>query len=237
MVTEDLARQAKLVAPLFSDKRVAFVGDMDGTASLLGLIATSGRYVPKELLILDFDERVLESARVLAKTHGYSELVNVRLYNCFDPVPSDLLGTADWFYTNPPYGSHNLGASGRLFITRGCELVGSQRGSGCVILPNDTNRPWTCDAMIATQHFLESHGWEISDKVENLHRYHLDDDPDLTSALIVVDQTELKLGGPMPFAGRQVRTSEIPDFYGRSTLPPYPRSIDSDGRQSGAMAA
>lgn len=229
MHSGDLARQVKLVAPLLENHRVAFVGDMDGTATLLGLLAAAGGSAPASLLVLDFDARVLETVHSLAQLYGFADLLTIRLYNCFDPVPSELLGKYDWFYLNPPYGSRNRGASARLFLTRGCELVRRQGGSGCLILPDDPSRPWTRSAMFATQQFLLAHGWMIREKVDHLHRYYLDDDPSLSSSLLIVDRIALRTDFPMPFAGRQVQMDEIPNFYGRNTLPPYPRSISRDG--------
>lgn len=228
MRTSDLARQAKLVAPLLENQKVAFVGDMDGTAALLGLLAVDGGPAPESVLVLDFDDRVLAAAESLARKHGLVNTLTTRLYNVFDPVPDDLRGVYDWFYTNPPYGSQNQGASARLFLTRGCELVG-KKGSGCTILPDDPIRPWARTAMFVTQQFLLASGWMIREKVDQLHRYHLDDDPELSSSLIIVDRTMQETDVPMPYAGRSVEMNEIPNFYGRATLPPYSRSIGQDG--------
>lgn len=229
MWSEDLARQGRRVAPLLSEQRVVFVGDMDGTASFLGLLAAAGGPAPAKLLVLDFDARVLESARLLAHRYHFTHLLETRMYNCFDPPPVDLLGEFDWFYVNPPYGSRNNGASAHLFITRGCELVRSEGGAGCLILPDDLIRPWTRQAMTATQKLLHNHGWAIRAKTDHLHHYHLDDDPDLTSSLIIVNRVDGGLERPMPFAGRAVGSDEIPNFYGRTTQPPYPRFIRRDG--------
>lgn len=237
MRSDDLARQGRRVAPLLAEQRVVFIGDMDGTASFLGLLAAAGGPAPATLLLLDFDERVLEAARSLAHRHGFDHLLETRLYNCFDRPPSDLVGEYDWFYVNPPYGSRNNGASAHLFITRGCELVRPRKGSGCLILPDDMTRPWTRQAMMATQKLLHVHGWTISAKADHLHQYHLDDDPDLSSSFIIVNRAEADVGRPMPFAGRAVGSNEIPNFYGFSTLPPYPRFISQNGTSVGAISA
>lgn len=236
MRADDLARQGRMVAPLLAHQRVAFIGDLDGAASLLGLVAATGGPVPARLLLLDFDTRVLQSALLLAEHYGFAHILETRLYNCFDSLPLDLIGKSDWFYINPPYGSRNSGGSGRLFLTRGCEIVRPQGGSGCVILPDDVSRPWTRRGMIATEQFLHTHGWTIREKVDQLHRYHLDDDPELSSSLIIVDRSSETSAASMPFAGRSVGTNEIPNFYGRSTLPPFPRFINQDGALRGTVA-
>jgi hypothetical protein len=66
--------------------------------------------------------------------------------------------------------------------------------------------------MQATQQFLLAHGWVIREKVDNLHQYYLDDDPGLSSSLIVVDFVAPGAAPAMPFAGRQVPMDEIPNF-------------------------
>jgi predicted methyltransferase len=183
------------------------------------------------MLVLDFDERVLVAARNIAAKYNFTHLLDTRRYNVFDPLPKELLGQYDWFYTNPPYGSQNEGASARLFITRGCELVRPSEASGCVILPDDKQRPWTRCAMSATQQFFLQHGWTISDKLSQMHKYHLDDDCELSSSLMIVHQEVYgqRIRPVMPYAGRAVQFTEIPMFYGRKVVPPYARYIGGTG--------
>ncbi len=232
MQGEDLIRQVRLVAPLLADRAVAFVGDYDSASALMGLLgARSGVPCPSHMLVLDFDERVLTTLEMLARRYGFADRLEVRRYNVFDPVPWDLVGRYDWFYTNPPYGASNSGESARLFIARGCELV-QLNGHGCIILPDDADRPWTRRAMIATQQFLTAHNWLMGAKLDEMHRYHLDDDPNLASSLLLVEHVDDAdyLHRTMPYCGRQVRMSEIPHFYGRSVAPPYPAYIAADSR-------
>ncbi len=231
MRSVDLLRQVKLLAPYLANKAVTFVGDNDSTALLLGMLHLLGHPCPDRMVILDFDERILDAAYQMAHAWGFAGLLEVRRYNVFDPIPADLRAQFDWFYTNPPYGSHNAGASTRLFITRGCETLRSTEVSGCIIIPDDAERAWTREAMWETQHFLCSAGWIIGEKIDQLHKYHLDDDSDLASCMIIVHH----VGGarekqqPLVYAGRGVDFVEIPKFYGRSVIPPYPRYIHVDG--------
>lgn len=227
----DLLRQVKLAQPLLAGKRVAFMGDNDGAALLFGLLGCLGQVQLGRMLVLDFDKRILARAAALAERHGFRHYLDVRAYNAFDLVPAELLGRFDVFYTNPPYGSHNNGASGRLFITRGVELCHSEGGaSGCIILPDDTERSWTRNAMHATQSFLLKHGWAIGGKINRLHRYHLEEDPGLTSSTLWVSSINPEAGmTPLPDAGQRVSLDSIAHFYGRKTMPPYPRYIREDG--------
>jgi hypothetical protein len=229
---DDLARQAKLIGPALVGQSVTFVGDLDGAATLFGLLGTRGSPAPRRMLVLDFDARVLAASVETAQRYGFADRIEARQYNVFDPLPDDLIGHADCFYVNPPYGSHNEGASARLFITRGIELVRATGGSGCLLLPDDRRRRWTRRAMLAHQRFLTDHGWTIREKLDQVHRYYLDDDPNLASSLILID----RVGEPgevpeMSFAGRRVGQLEIPGFYGRDVVPPFPRYIGPRGER------
>lgn len=227
----DLLAQVKRVAPELAGKSVAFVGDHDGTSLLLGLLGSRGLVeMPSRMLVLDFDLRLLEVARQIAADHDFSDCLETLGYNVFDPLPLDLLETFDVFYTNPPYGASNDGASVRLFVTRGSELVHKKFGVGYVLLPDDDQRAWTRDAMNATGLFLSQHGWRISAKVANAHGYRLDDDPTLRSTAIRIERNELPLRVTMPWARRGVSDDEIPAFYGRNVKPPYPKFIAEDGQ-------
>jgi predicted methyltransferase len=228
MLPADHVRQIKIMAPYLAGKDVAFMGDSDGASLLLGLLGAHLGKLPRHMLLVDFDERLLVAARAFAQQHGFSHLLTTRLYNAFDPIPLDLRGQFDWFYTNPPYGSHNEGASVRLFVTRGSELTRAG-GHGCIILPHDGERDWTRSAMRETQRFLVQHDWVVIEKLRGVHRYRLDDDRQLTSSLVLVDHTPGDQATPMPYAGRRVAFAEIPLFYGRTVNPPYPRYIRADG--------
>ena len=87
--------------------------------------------------------------------------------------------------------------------------------------------------MLETERFQTTHGWAVREKVDRMHRYHLDDDAELTSSLVLVDrivpcEDVIKSS---PLAGRRVSFDEIPSFYGRQVLPPYPRYIRENGAE------
>lgn len=229
MQRADLLRQARAMAPLLAEQSVAFVGDSDGTSLVLGLIAMHGGPRPANMHLLDFDLRLLANALSFADEHGFGGLLEVRPYNVFDPVPEDLVGRCDWFYLNPPYGSRNAGLSARLFIGRGMELVRQGSGRGCAILPSDPQRPWTQRAWRRTERFLRDHAWVAEEKIDGVHRYHLVDDPGLTSSTILVRRSRGTDVPDPPFQGRRVGAREIRNFYGRAVKPPFPRYIRKDG--------
>jgi hypothetical protein len=226
MHSRDLIRQARRIAPQLADKNVAFVGDYDGTSIVLALLSKLGLARPRRMLLLDFDERILQAYAELAERYRFGNLLGFSLYNVFEPLPHGLNGQFDWFYTNPPYGSNNHGASGRLFITRGCELVHPTNGRGCIILPDDPVREWSQRGMLETQQFLSEHGWLVREKSLGLHGYMLDDDPSLRSSQMIISRVGGGSKWPvMPWSGRKVDSREIPWFYGRTVSPPYPTYI------------
>ena len=233
MRDDDLATQAILMARRLAGKSVVFMGDNDCASLALGILGTQLGYpLPSKMVIVDFDERLLRAQSKFARWYGFRHLIDFRLYNAFEPVPRDLQNHFDWFYTNPPYGASNYGMSVQLFINRGCEMT-KPAGYGCIIIPHDEERKWTQSAMLSTQRFLANRGWVITDKVNDLHRYHLDDDNELTSStLIVHDAASITLDESIRvYDNRRIEHHEIPLFYGKSVQPPYPRFIRADGTE------
>jgi N4-bis(aminopropyl)spermidine synthase len=228
MRTLDLLRQVSAIAPLLAGRNIVFVADSDAASLVLGGLAASTEMSPASMLLLDFDRRLLARARQFADECGFGHLLTTRAYNVFDLIPDDLLGRFDAFYLNPPYGSRNAGLSARLFLTRGLELVKRASGYGCAILPCDPERPWTQAAWTHTRQFLRERGWAVVEKLDDAHRYHLDDDPELTSATILLHCSRPALFRHLPFQGRRVEVSEIANFYGQEVQPPFPRYINED---------
>jgi len=74
MKERDMVRQAGFISRKFRDLSVVFVGDGDSIAlSILHL--WNSRYLrhrPKQLLVLDFDERIVNAVNGFAGRHGYS---------------------------------------------------------------------------------------------------------------------------------------------------------------------
>lgn len=228
MHDEDLVRQAKLIAPTLAGKRVVFVGDHD-SASLMSAVSTHPDVAPPEhILVVDFDQRVLDAIKRFSESQGLG--IETLRYNVFDPVPKELAGTFDIFYTNPPYGQSNSGRSGILFAARGDEFVRREAGHGVVIIPDDPSRPWTRAAMLSMQKTMWKYGWLVGQKINLDHGYHLDDEPTLVSTTLVLERA-YECSTPPLTAGINVRPESMPSFYGRSVNPPYPRYIDSDGTQ------
>jgi N4-bis(aminopropyl)spermidine synthase len=228
----DLLEQAINMIPLLQGKSVVFIGDDDGMAVLIGLLHKLCRYAPpKRMMVLDFDDRIIQVASLMAQKYGFSSLLDARLYNVFDHLPDNLSGQFDVFYTNPPYGASNEGTSGQLFISRGIQALNIAATTGYVILPNSDSRPWIRKALRTTKQYLSSIGWYVASQSLECHRYDLDDDPTLMSATFTLERVLL---APKPhrdhWAG-DVTNNQIPFFYGRKMAQqPYPKFIDDEGK-------
>ena len=231
MVGIDLVDSVKVAARRLADRRIVFMGDHDGVSVLMGMFASYSLVpTPRSMHLLDFDERLLERAQQVAAEYGFSQILTTELYNVFDVVPAHLIGAFDAYYTNPPYGMSNGGESVRLFMARAMEMAGAPGSLGQVVLPCDPQRPWTQDAATRTTEFARAYGWEAVEMICERHGYHLDDDPQLRSALLTLHAQEGRRP-PLPWQGRDVQHHEIAHFYGRSVVPPYPRYILSDGQR------
>jgi N4-bis(aminopropyl)spermidine synthase len=232
MRSDDLLEQALDILPLLQGKSVVFIGDDDGMSVLISLLHKLCRYVPpKRIMVWDFDDRIIQSALSMAQRYGFSHLLEARLYNVFDCLPDELLGQFDVFYTNPPYGASNAGASAQLFITRGIQALNATATTGYVILPNNASRPWTKKALRATTRYLSSLGWHVASQTLERHRYDLDDDPTLMSATFTLERAMLAPKPRQTCWTGAVTSNQIPFFYGRSmSRQPYPKFIDDEGK-------
>jgi predicted methyltransferase len=121
--------QAKLISAYTRHKEVVFVGDGDCMAASIGLLTKESVIDgPTHMTVLDFDQRVVDFALQAAHQFGFQDKLDAQQYNMLQPVPPDMRSRYDVFYTNPPYGSKNKGASGVGFLMRCmalCKPVGS----------------------------------------------------------------------------------------------------------------
>lgn len=192
MMSNDMMLQAKLSAPYMFDKKVAFLGDGDGMGLLFALLMKNKLINKFESIdVFDFDIRLLNGFRSVIKQYKLDEVlpINCIEYNVIDIIPDRYRKQYDYFYINPPYGSKNKGDSCIAWLYR-CITLCKDICSGCIILPYDKNIDWTVENMSNIQKFLLEHNFVIRDMVSNMHRYHLQDAPDLQSATIFVDKVQ-----------------------------------------------
>jgi predicted methyltransferase len=214
MKERDMVRQAVFIAKKFRDLSVVFVGDGDSIAlSIVHLWASRYlRHRPKHLLVLDFDERIVNAINRFAAGHGYSRFIVAELYSVADPMPRWHLATADAFYTNPPWGSSNDGESVVTFLNRGIESV-HDRGSGAVVIAHNHSIGWTQRVLHRTQLELLKSDFVVDEIGAQRHHYYLADAPKLQSCTLMARRIRLRIGIPI---SRPLKASSFRNFYGRN---------------------
>lgn len=220
--------QALLVEDYLKYRDVVFVGDGDCMGLVLAHLVNKGiiKKGPSKIRILDFDERILHFIdKAIEDLRIPSDYISCERYNVKDPVPENLVGAHDVFYTNPPYGSKDGGNCGCVFLGRCMELCKPAPSWGISILPFAHKEDWSRKAMYNIQMFLTANGYAVSEMVREIHQYHLDDRPSLMSSNVVVDRV---VNVPPPFANRRLSDSELQHFYG-SSEDPMPEYVSSDG--------
>ncbi len=216
MKTGDMVLQSELIASWANGKRLAFIGDGDAISVCIAYL--QGRNVldfgPSQITVFDFDERIVQAVKRFADKERLTHL-DATLYNCLDPFPD--CEAFDFFYTNPPWGASNNGASAIVFLQRGMEAVHCD-GEGVIVIADDEELSWPKEVLANVQRFVCECEFFVSRLQPRLHSYHLDDAPDLQSCNLFV--------GALPTASHQRKRSEpitdakrLENFYGRSNFP------------------
>jgi predicted methyltransferase len=168
-------------------------------------------YGPSKIVVYDFDERICGAVTRFADNERLDGL-EARLYNCIDPITAS--PPFDCFYTNPPWGASNDGASVRLFVRRGIEAV-AHRGEGMVVIADDEELSWPQLVLANTQRFALESGFFVRRMMSRVHQYHLDDAPQLRSCNLMLKA----LPGNAPRGPSVAVTdpAELENFYGRES--------------------
>ena len=180
MKAADMVYQSEFVSRWADGANLAFVGDGDSISVCVAYllqreIVTTG---PASIVVYDFDERMVNAITRFADSE-HLESLSARLYNCLDPLPRH--EKFDLFYTNPPWGASNAGASVNVFVERGFELIGFD-GEGLVVIADQHDEfPWTGEVLANVQAFAAAQGFYVRSLMADLHEYHLDDNPELKS--------------------------------------------------------
>lgn len=214
MKVADMLIQAEHVSRWVDQKDVVCIGDGDALGVCIAHLHRSGELTrgPRSVHVLDFDERMVNSVRRFASTFGYEGHVTSSLYNVADPLPADHRRRYTAFYTNPPFGGANGGASARAFIRRGMEAT-LEGAVGCIVVADDDTLPWCRQVLVSTQRFLLDGGFLIAELVPRMHTYHLDDNPNLTSCSLVAVRCEGLAGASGESLA--IPADELANFYGR----------------------
>lgn len=211
MKTGDMVLQSELVARWADGKRLAFIGDGDAISVCVAYLKERGIIDsgPSKIGVYDFDGRICGAVERFADRERLEQL-QAKQYNCIYPFPD--LGRFDCFYTNPPWGASNEGASVRVFVRRGMEAVGYV-GEGMVVVADDDELDWTKRVLANTQRFALESGFFVNRLMPQMHQYHLDDAPNLRSCNLLL-KPQPGNGAPGPSVA--IDASEIERFYGRA---------------------
>lgn len=210
MKTGDMVLQAELVAHWADKKRLVFIGDGDAISVCVAYLQNRNiiNYGPSQITVFDFDERMVHSVKRFAEREKIRHLTAV-LYNCIDAFPKP--DRFDRFYTNPPWGKSNDGASVHLFVERGIEACG-YKGEGMVVIADDEELEWPKRVLATTQRFAAERGYFVSRMQPQMHAYHLDDDALLRSCNLFVAALP---GNPSRGTPQSVTdTKRLKNFYG-----------------------
>jgi N4-bis(aminopropyl)spermidine synthase len=144
MKDEDMVAQAAFLAQKLSNRRTIFIGDGDSMALTMLHLWKRGllRHGPRHLYVLDFDERIVNAINRFAKARGYQQHIAAELYNVAEPLPRRIIGRAQAFYTNPPWGASNDGNSVVAFVRCGIEAL-SSTGLAAIVVADDRELAWT----------------------------------------------------------------------------------------------
>ena len=226
----DLVIQAEFIARKMKNLDVIFIGD--GDAIGLSIVHLKKKKIftdsPSHILVLDFDERIVNSINKFAYNNKLSKKINAILYNVCDPLPSSYRHSRDGFYTNPPWGASNKGQSVTAFIQRGMEAI-KPKGLGAIVIADDEELDWTNQVLFNTQDMVIKSGFIVSEMIPGLHKYHLDDDPDLTSCCILVRNVSCK----KQIVSKPLSSEVLNNFYGFNTPLKVKYVKDLSGLNSG----
>lgn len=212
MKTGDMVMQSELVSRWTDGKRLVFVGDGDSISVCVALLKARGIFQegPAKITVLDFDERICRAIERFAEHAGIANL-EARLYNCAEPLPSELIGQFDCFYTNPPWGASNGGESVKAFMQRGFEATG-YAGEGLVVIADDHDLAWPQEVLAEVQRYALGCDQFVQKMQSRMHLYHLDDAPDLRSCNLFFKAVPKARGAVVSVALEKER---LANFYGK----------------------
>lgn len=212
MKAGDMVLQTSLIAQRFDKRRLVFIGDGDAICLCLAYLMERGilDQGPSEILLLDFDERIVNAVERFADRERISNKITARHYNCLDALPSDLIAKFNAFYTNPPWGASNSGESVKVFVERGMEACGDE-SVGAIVIADDHTVAWSRKVLFEVQKFILDNNFYVQEMQTNLHAYHLDDAPDLKSCNLFIRSHPDRVAPSKSYALHEKR---IEDFYG-----------------------
>ncbi|WP_165505220.1 bis-aminopropyl spermidine synthase family protein [Rhizobium leguminosarum] len=228
MKVGDMVVYAEYLCRKLDGRSLAFVGDGDAIGLSIAHLMNEGilEYGPSRLLLLDFDERMVNSVNRFAQDNEFSHQMEARLYNVADALDPALLESFDAFHINPPWGQYNDGKSVVSFLRRGAQLLTDQ-GLGVVAIADDDTNTWPGLVLRMTQKAAIELGMAVVEMQPHMHTYHLEDAPELASCAMIFRKVE-----KFELTNEPLTAEEKKDFYGRDQHleARYVREIEHIGR-------
>jgi len=164
-------------------KQIFLLGDDDLTS--LALLASGW---PKEVTVLEIDERILKFLEKKAASKGWTNL-NIFHYDARYPIPEELRQKFDVFLTDPVETVGGL----RLFLSRCVEALKGEGGVGYFGLTHleASRRKWW-----QVQRDILDMGFTITDILRNFHTYLLERDDILNLELRVAKEAPVEVKKP-----------------------------------------
>lgn len=212
MKLPDMLLQAELISRWFDGKDVIFIGDGDAIALTVSHLSNKNLLPgkPRHIVVLDFDERIINSINNFARNNELSDKILAELYNVADALPKDLWQSKGAFYTNPPWGASNQGKSVWAFVHRGIEAV-KPTSLGCIVIGDHPDYPWTHEVLTRIQNQTMELGFRIAEMLPQFHKYHLDDAPELTSCCMFLARDNHDF---QPYGSLSLTEDDLLNFYG-----------------------
>lgn len=146
-----------------NNKRILCIGDNDFASLLMFELGK-----PKEVVVLDIDERVLNVIKKLAKKKKW--LIKTKKYDIrkFSQTiyPKDLEENFDVFQTDPPYTEVGF----KYYLALGMVAL-KRRGVCYVVAPHMKLENWSDELLYEIEKFLLEHGFFITDIIPSFQSF------------------------------------------------------------------
>ncbi len=182
MGPDSVVRTCNKLGGYIGGKDLLFIGDDDLMSVTMFRLCN-----PRLATVLDIDKRILGHIEGLARKYNFN--IQTKSYDVLGDLPIGLVGSADFFYTNPPYGSKNQGDSCKAFILRGIE--GIKIGChGAFIMGSGNQHGWARKVEERTLRFTAESGCSLIETFAEFQSYHAN--PIKSSMFLIRKDSEVK---------------------------------------------
>lgn len=154
-------------------KKIVCVGDDDLVSVSIGLLLKrlfpTGGHMTTEVDVWDMDERFLQVIETIAREQGLP--IQCRRLDFRDPLPDNLHGQYDCFFTDPPYTLQGMS----LFVSRGIQALKQEKGLPMFLsfahkppaFMLDLQREFVRMGLVVSAHFPRFNAYEGAEMIAN----------------------------------------------------------------------